>query len=143
MHIHKEPIQLTCIVCAISEACIRCSMTIVAFRFVVVNGFSSWCFCCSEKALFQRWFLNSFRPLSMTSVAMTLFTTSCRNLLISDCVAQRASRSCWNCGLRRMPQARSTDRCSAIDFPLYLTASSLFSFESWPLGTPGWSTSWI
>lgn len=56
-------------VCATSEAWMRCSMTMVAFLFIFVCGASSW--ASSLKALFQRSFLLAPNSLSMMSVART------------------------------------------------------------------------
>mmetsp|Transcript_26865 Transcript_26865/g.75438 ORF Transcript_26865/g.75438 Transcript_26865/m.75438 type:complete len:245 (+) Transcript_26865:404-1138(+) len=127
-----------CIVCAISAACMIDSRTMVAFLLLASTP---WVGLDNARCHFS--FRSIFRSGSNRSVAMTRLTSSWRNRFFSLSSVNKQRRSSEYVLSIRSPQPKSIEFCSETDLLEYSVAISSFSRTSCPLGTPGWSTSWI
>ena len=125
-----------CIVCATSDACMMCSMTMVALRFSSSKSGGAPG-SRSANTLAHRLLRISHNSRSKMSVAITTFTTTCRNRLSSASVGKMHCCSApYSSSSMSKSQARSTLFCSAMLLPLYFSAIATPSLTSWSLETP-------
>ena len=101
-----------CIVWAISDAWIKCSMTMVAFRLTRSRPVSIHTLALSEKALSHRALRRPFSSLSTISVAKTELTTKCRNRFCSSSDTQIVLRSARKFTSISRSHAESTEFCA-------------------------------